>query len=115
MGSVARTRARSHSWRERPDQLRDLVRRYQEKGEHPTRPSSGDREATEHELFSNVSRRAASTLRLQLKMANKYVPLRETTKAAQVHAIDAGRAAARRLGVVLAVRAGSMIPPTCSC
>lgn len=97
----------SRSWREDPTPLERLVETY--KGLPETSSPSAragqqqsERKAAEDAVLGGLGRGARARARLVLRIARRYVPLREVGKAAFVQTIDAGRAAARSLGAHLA-------------
>jgi pyruvate,water dikinase len=93
----------SRSWREDPTPLERLVKTYEsmaDSGAPDVRAAhqSDERKAAEEAVLGGLGRLERAKARLVLRMARRYIPLREVGKAAFVQTIDAARAAARVLG-----------------
>ena len=97
----------SRSWREDDHPVDGLVEIYRklDDTQHPRVVESSrvrEREAREADILGLLPAEARRVARLKLALARHFIPLREVGKAAFLQAIDAGRAAARALGVQLA-------------
>lgn len=96
----------SRSWREDQAPLQAIVASYQRRGVESPREREARqmerREAAEAKLLSGLpaSRRAGA--RLTMRLARRYIPLREVGKAGFLHTLDAARCAARAAGALLA-------------
>jgi pyruvate,water dikinase len=97
----------SRSWREDPrpvlaqlDGLRSLGADASPAATAATRQVA--RSAAQDELLSSLPPVRRPQARLVLRLARRYVPLREVGKAAFLQCIDVGRAASGRLGALLA-------------
>lgn len=105
----------SRSWRQDPKPLVSLIERYRGMPESDD-PSDGQRARQEERIAAEKELRTAlgTTARLKAKailgFARRHVPLREVSKAAFLHAIDVGRAAAWSHGEWLA-RGGHIDDP----
>lgn len=105
----------SRSWREDDTPLRALVDTFRtmDDAEAPRerlRARLVARREAEAELLAATPARRRPQARLVLRLAARYIPLREVGKAAFLQAIDAGRAAARSLGARLA-ESGALADP----
>lgn len=96
----------SPSWREDPGLVTVLATRYAEQGRE-----DGDRERTqrrerrrlaERELLAALTPPRRARARVVLRLAERYLPLREIGKAAFLMAVDVARFAVRRRGAELA-------------
>lgn len=97
----------SLSWRERPDPVLALARRYEslDEADDPRRregQSIQERERLEAELRAHVAADERSALDDALARTATFLPLRESGRATLTLALDAMRAAARVLGAELA-------------
>lgn len=98
----------SRSWREDPTPLEAMIEGYRRAALEAPR----EREARQAELRGRAERRLLSGLgrlrrpqaRLTMRLAARYIPLREVGKSGFLHALDAARCAARAGGAVLAQR-----------
>jgi pyruvate,water dikinase len=96
----------SRSWREKPapvEALRDAYRSRPD-SESPIqreRERAAVRRDAEAALLGSLPRHRRGPAQLTLKVAARFVPLREVGKAAFLQTIDGGRAAARELGTEL--------------
>jgi pyruvate,water dikinase len=97
----------SRSWREDPAPLERLVKTYvgladssspRVRAAHQTR----EREDAERKVLGGLGGLGRRKAAVVLRMARRYIPLREVGKAAFVQTIDAARAAARVIGEELA-------------
>jgi pyruvate,water dikinase len=102
------------SWREDPTMVTALAQRYSRRGVEDTVAEQADRRArrqrAERTLLANLPRAQRIKARVLLKLAVRYLPLRETGKAAYLMAMDGARYAARRHGAEL-VEAGVLERP----
>jgi phosphohistidine swiveling domain-containing protein len=108
--------ASSTVWRENPGALAPLVERYRTMSDERSpaavaRRVLAARTSAAADLLASLPAFKRPSARLLLKLTNVYWPLRETGKATLLHAIDVGRAAARRLGGLM-VAAGSLEDPS---
>jgi phosphohistidine swiveling domain-containing protein len=108
--------ASSVVWRENRAALEPLVARYAAMPEErsPTqvaRVVAAKRAAAAASLLQALPAFRRPSARLLLKLTDTYWPLRETGKATLLHSIDVGRAAARRLGELMATE-GSVEDPS---
>lgn len=99
----------SYSWREDPRPLDSIIENYRNMGEEgdpmaAVSRTHANRLAAEQELLASVGRPARPLVRLAMKLSSIFMPLREEGKIALLQAIDVGRAAARRIGVLLKER-----------
>ena len=95
------------SWREDRAPLLKLLDGYRAMGEDagPAAMEAGraaDRRQAETQLLAALPRAGQVQARLVLKLAGKYLPLRGVGKVAFLQSLDVARAAARRIGVLLA-------------
>ncbi|GAA5174628.1 hypothetical protein GCM10023321_78870 [Pseudonocardia eucalypti] len=83
------------SWRERPELVERLVRKYRTAPEAPDRAErrEADRRAARHRLLSALSPADRALARILLRVAAVFIPLREEGKAALARAFDGARAA----------------------
>ncbi|MEW6471495.1 MAG: PEP-utilizing enzyme [Actinomycetota bacterium] len=94
-------------WRENPLPLLQLLDGYRAMGEDadPARVAlerKATRQRAERELLRTLPRPARGPARLLLGLAPRYLPLRGVGKVAFLQSIDVARAAARRLGSLVA-------------
>jgi pyruvate,water dikinase len=95
------------SWREDPSPLRKIVDGYRTMAESASPAAveagraAGRREA-EAQLLAALPRAGQARARLVLKLAGRYLPLRGVGKVAFLQSLDVARAAARRIGALLA-------------
>ena len=101
----------SHSWRERPEIVEALVKKYRESARgNPLEndaAQAGVRRQAEQDLLAALPSGKRPGAKLVLRLAKRYVPLREVTKATFLRALDGIRAAARARGQEL-VDAGTL-------
>ena len=101
----------SDSWRERPEIVEALVKKYRESPRgNPLENDAvqaGVRRQAEAELLAALPSGKRPGAKLVLRLAKRYVPLREVTKATFLRALDGIRAAARARGQEL-VDAGAL-------
>ena len=95
------------SWREDRAPLLKMLDGYRAMGEDagPAAMEAGraaDRRQAETQLLAALPRAGQVQARLVLKLAGKYLPLRGVGKVAFLQSLDVARAAARRIGVLLA-------------
>lgn len=95
------------SWREDQTPLLKLVEGYKAMADsdNPAAMEAGrtaDRRTAEAQLLAALPRTKQLQARLVLKLAEKYVPLRGVGKVAFLQGTDVARAAARRIGTLLA-------------
>jgi pyruvate,water dikinase len=105
----------AHVWRENPDVLHRIVGDYTKLPEdrNPARMARElvqRRVELEADLLTRLPRAYRPVARAVLAAARTYIPLRGTAKVAFLQAIDVARAAARRIGTVLA-EAGTIDEP----
>jgi phosphohistidine swiveling domain-containing protein len=105
----------SLAWREDDTPLRRLLVRYAELPDAASpagraRRQRAERADAERRVLSGIPGPARAGARLRLRMARRYIPLREVGKAAFLQTIDGARAAARFLGADLA-GAGRLADP----
>jgi phosphohistidine swiveling domain-containing protein len=97
------------SWREDPTLVASIAERYAERGVEDGAAGQADRRArrlaAERVLLANLPLAQRIKARAMLRLAERYLPLREVGKAAFLMAVDVARFAARRHGVEL-VEAG---------
>ncbi|HEY1968688.1 MAG TPA: PEP-utilizing enzyme [Pseudonocardia sp.] len=99
--------ASSSVWREQPETLKPLIASYRDMPENRSpaaaaRAVAGHRREAAEQLMASLPRAKRPMARAVLAMSDRVWPLRETGKATLLHAIDVGRAAARRLGELMA-------------
>ncbi|WP_245818874.1 PEP-utilizing enzyme [Haloechinothrix alba] len=99
----------SRSWREDPTPVRRLAETYDGLADSssPTARASRqvqEREEAERRVFAGLGALGRLRASLVLKIAKRYIPLREVGKAAFVQTIDGARAAARVIGADLEAR-----------
>jgi pyruvate,water dikinase len=100
---------RSRSWREDPTPIQRLLATYRTVAE-PDGPAVverlrvGARHDAEKQLLGGVSAAKRPGIRLLLKLAAHFIPLREVGKNSYLRAVDAARAGVRILGADLAER-----------
>jgi pyruvate,water dikinase len=101
----------SHSWRERPEIVETLARKYREsrRGDPLENEAAQVRRRgeAEQELLAALPAGKRPGAKVLLRLAQRYVPLREITKATFLRALDGLRAAARARGHEL-VAAGKL-------
>ena len=95
------------SWREDQAPLLKMLDGYRamDEGAGPAAVEAGraaDRRKAETQLLESLPRGGRAQARLVLKLAGKYLPLRGVGKVAFLQGLDVARAAARRIGVLLA-------------
>lgn len=95
------------SWREDRAPLLKMLEGYRAMDEsaNPAAMEAGraaDRRKAEAELLAALPRAGQLQARLVLKLAGNYLPLRGVGKVAFLQSLDVARAAARRIGVVMA-------------
>ena len=95
------------SWREQPERVHALVQAYRRAPDRTDPLESrairaGDREAAEAELLTALPAVRRGPARLLMRMAHRYIPLREEGKHLMAMSIDGGRCAARERGRELA-------------
>jgi phosphohistidine swiveling domain-containing protein len=100
---------RSRSWREDSQPLERLVAGYRRRGdiESPLerqRRQSEHRLKAERRLLAALPRTQRTQARLTMRLAQRFIPLREVGKAAFLHTLDAARCGARAAGATLADR-----------
>jgi pyruvate,water dikinase len=92
----------SPSWREDPSLVTMLAKRYHERGREETERERdarrAERQTAERELSAALAPAQRAKARVVLKLAERYLPLREVGKAAFLMAVDVARYAARRHG-----------------
>jgi pyruvate,water dikinase len=94
-------------WREDPAPVRQLVAGYRGVGDdsdpaRTARTRTGEREQLEAELLAGLSSARRVQARFLLRLVARYLPLRGVGKVAFLQSLDVGRAAARRIGALLA-------------
>lgn len=93
------------SWREDPSLVSSIAQRYADHGVEDRTSEQADRRArrlsAERSLLANLSGPQQIKARAVLRLAERYLPLREVGKAAFLMAIDGARFAARRHGAEL--------------
>jgi phosphohistidine swiveling domain-containing protein len=97
------------SWREDPAPVRQLIETYRTMDEAAgpagvERARVAERERATAELLAALPAARRAPARLVLRLARRYVPLREVGKTAFLQTLDAARAAARVIGDDLARR-----------
>jgi rifampicin phosphotransferase len=97
----------SRTWREDDAPLRDLIRRYASKPESSNpialeEESARMRELVVAEALAKTPRLRRPVTRMALGLAAKRIPLRGVAKESFLEAFDGARAAARRIGSLLA-------------
>jgi phosphohistidine swiveling domain-containing protein len=97
----------AYMWRERPDPVLTLCRRFAAKDESESPAAvlearAAERAAAERELLAEISLPARPAARFLLEAAARVVPLRGVGKTAYLQAADVARSAGRRLGELLA-------------
>ncbi|HEV7861114.1 MAG TPA: PEP-utilizing enzyme [Acidimicrobiia bacterium] len=95
------------SWREDPAPLHKVLDGYRSMGEDAAPAAAEAARATarreaEAQLMASLPRSGRAQARLVLRLAGRYLPLRGVGKVAFLQSLDVARAAARRLGVLLA-------------
>jgi pyruvate,water dikinase len=95
------------SWREDRAPLLKMLHGYRsmDEGASPAAMEAGraaDRRRAEAQLLAALPRAGQLQARLVLKLAGNYLPLRGVGKVAFLQSLDVARAAARRIGVLLA-------------
>ena len=89
-------------WREDPAPVKRMAEQYRvAKVAHPKEKEAAQlarREAAEKDLLASLPRSKRSKAKLILKLGKALIPMREVGKAGFLHAIDAGRCAARAIG-----------------
>lgn len=89
-------------WREDPSPVKRMAEQYRVAGvAHPKEKEAAQvarREAAEQDLLAALPRSKRGKAKLVLKLGKALIPMREVGKAGFLHAIDAGRCAARALG-----------------
>ena len=103
------------SWREDPTPVEALLETYRsmDDGSDPRvveAERGREREAASAELLAALPRLRQGGAKVVLRVAKRYIPLREVGKAAFLQALDVGRAAARTLGEEL-TRTGQLGDP----
>jgi pyruvate,water dikinase len=93
----------SRSWREDRSPLERLVKTYEGMADTAAPAAraahqAGEREAAEQAVLGGLGALGRRKAALVLRMARRYIPLREVGKAAFVQTIDAARAATRVIG-----------------
>ena len=95
----------SRSWREDPTPLHHLIRKYRASGrDNPPETEQGRRDAravAERTLLDALPKARRPGAALVLRLARRYIPLREVGKANFLKGIDGGRHAARTRGAEL--------------
>jgi len=95
----------STSWREDPSLVTSIAERYAHHGVQDPVTEDGNRRArrisAEHSLLANLSGPQRIKARVVLRLAQRYLPLREVGKATYLMALDVARFAARRYGAEL--------------
>lgn len=88
------------SWRERPELVERLVRKYRTAPEAPDRADRRDagRLDARRRLLTALSPTERALARILLRLAGVFIPLREEGKAALARAFDGARAACRARG-----------------
>jgi pyruvate,water dikinase len=109
-GDISRT-----SWRENPGALDRLVVSYRRRGDHQAPEAakhmrSTQRQAAELELLSGFGPVGRARARVVLRLAARFIPLREVGKVCFLQAIDVGRCATKVLGTELAARGAIAAP-----
>ncbi|MGH8975127.1 MAG: PEP-utilizing enzyme [Acidimicrobiia bacterium] len=94
-------------WREDPAPVEKLVESYRtvdDEGDpaHTAAARAAERRQTEAEFLGRLSGARRAQARFLLRLANRYLPLRGVGKVAFLQSLDVARAAARRLGALLA-------------
>jgi pyruvate,water dikinase len=97
----------NHSWREDPSPLEAIIAGYREMSDDQSpaaraRAGAVERERAEAALFAALPAVRRPGAKLTLRMARSNIPLRAVGKTAYLFALDGARAAARRVGVLLA-------------
>ncbi|MCW3039237.1 MAG: PEP-utilizing protein mobile region [Solirubrobacterales bacterium] len=97
----------SHVWREDPAPVLALVEHYKRVGEAASpaavlRERAAEREQAKAELLHGLGRAGRPAAELTLRLAATYIPIRGLGKASFLRSLDVARAAARRIGVLLA-------------
>ncbi len=95
----------STSWREDPSLVTSIAERYAHHGVEDRATEQADRRerriSCEHSLLANLPGPEQIRARAVLRLAGRYLPLREVGKAAFLMALDVARFAARRHGAEL--------------
>jgi pyruvate,water dikinase len=99
----------SRSWREDPSPLRHLIETYRGMDEAASpraveQKQIREREAATAELLAGLRGAHRAAARFLVKVASRYIPLREVGKTAFLQAVDTARGAARVVGEDLARR-----------
>ena len=94
-------------WRENPAPLRHILEGYRAMADDADPRAAEDRRmaarrAAEDRLVAGLPAARRLWARAVLRLAERYLPLRSVSKVAFLQCIDVGRAAARRLGTLLA-------------
>jgi phosphohistidine swiveling domain-containing protein len=97
------------SWREDPAPLEALVEAYRRRGdlEHPRereRRQIAQREQAQRRLLESLPLHRRGQARIAMRLARRYIPLREVGKAGFLHTLDAARCATRAAGAALAAQ-----------
>ncbi|MBV6508032.1 MAG: hypothetical protein JJLCMIEE_01091 [Acidimicrobiales bacterium] len=105
----------SRSWREEPGPLRLLLGTYESMAEDRSpsaayRRQVAEREAAEAELMASLRGLTRQRARLVLKMARRYIPLREVGKTSFLQLLDVVRSTSRAIGEGLAAGGGLGAP-----
>jgi pyruvate,water dikinase len=95
----------SHSWREDPAPLHTVFAQYQRAGVESPREREAQqaehRGEAEARLMSGLGASKRPQARLTMRLARRYIPLREVGKSGFLHTLDAARRAARSAGALL--------------
>src|SRR5581483_7646754 len=91
------------TWRDDPEFLEGLLDRYRTMSdelspENREHDRASERHRAEAELLAGLPRHQRPKARLLLRLARRYIPLREVGKVAFLQTIDVARVAARALG-----------------
>ncbi len=96
----------SRAWREDPAPLQSVIGQYQRGGVTGTsareRQQLERRRKAEAEVIAGLGALRRPAAKLTMKLAGRFIPLREQGKAAFLHTLDAARCAARAGGIALA-------------
>lgn len=102
------------SWREDPSLLDGVLESYRRVDlTSPTERAQQQtvkREAAERRVLAGLPARRQPQARMIMRLAQRFIPLREAGKAAYLHGFDAGRCAARTMGELLAAQ-GALAAP----
>jgi phosphohistidine swiveling domain-containing protein len=90
----------SRSWREDPTPIEALLAGYRESEAPGSERSeqSGARRAAEAELFGSMGRAGRARAQLTLRLARRFIPLRQVGRSNFLKGYDVGRCMARRIG-----------------